>query len=255
LSADRERQESQKVKWRILSRSRAKSSFATFDVEMKKHHAKIKRIHVVDFDGALEDAERQLKNVGLGLWMLLDNAREPTEEEVEEERNALESHLQRLRELRNRARTSPVLFENSSDVPSCLVPHSLVHPYPLDSRPRFSYVLFHDNLYEASGPYTEDEFCLLVLEEFDRERRVFEKLHSVHVMGMEAVGTARRERVPEKTRIFVWRRDGGKCARCGSRERLEYDHIVPVAKGGSNTPRNIELLCEQCNRSKSDRIQ
>lgn len=36
---------------------------------------------------------------------------------------------------------------------------------------------------------------------------------------------------------------------------LEYDHIVPVSRGGSNTARNVELLCEVCNRSKGDRIQ
>ena len=59
-----------------------------------------------------------------------------------------------------------------------------------------------------------------------------------------------RERIPDPVRIFVWRRDGGKCVCCGSRERLEFDHIIPVADGGSSTERNIQLLCETCNRSK-----
>lgn len=53
----------------------------------------------------------------------------------------------------------------------------------------------------------------------------------------------------------VWRRDEGKCTKCGSQERLEYDHVIPVVKGGSNTSRNIQLLCEPCNRSKSAAIQ
>ncbi|MBL8217251.1 MAG: HNH endonuclease [Bryobacterales bacterium] len=48
----------------------------------------------------------------------------------------------------------------------------------------------------------------------------------------------------------VWRRDQGRCVRCGSKERLEYDHIIPIAMGGSNTVRNIQLLCERCNRVK-----
>jgi 5-methylcytosine-specific restriction endonuclease McrA len=43
-------------------------------------------------------------------------------------------------------------------------------------------------------------------------------------------------------------------AKCGSREYLEYDHIVPLSKGGSNTARNVELLCEKCNRSKGGNI-
>jgi Holliday junction DNA helicase RuvB len=64
-----------------------------------------------------------------------------------------------------------------------------------------------------------------------------------------------RSSIPSEVRREVWRRDGGKCVKCGSRERLEYDHIIPVTKGGSNTARNIELLCEACNRTKSDLIR
>jgi|GEM_PF-4495220 len=64
-----------------------------------------------------------------------------------------------------------------------------------------------------------------------------------------------RERIAPEVRRAVWIRDKGKCARCDSRERLEYDHIVPLSRGGSNTERNIELLCENCNRSKSDRVE
>ncbi len=222
---------------------------------MKKHHAKIRRVYIVDFASAVEETERRLKHVKCGMWMLFKEAKPPSEEDVEEERRSLESHLIFLHDLRNQARTAPIFFGNSSHVPSSLVSYNFLHQRPLDSRPWFSYLLFHDNLYEVTGPYTEEEFRLLVLEEFDRERRLFEKLHSVHVSGVEDSPTVQRERVPEQTRIFVWRRDGGKCTRCGSRERLEYDHIVPVSKGGSNTPRNIELLCEQCNRRKSDRIQ
>jgi 5-methylcytosine-specific restriction endonuclease McrA len=64
-----------------------------------------------------------------------------------------------------------------------------------------------------------------------------------------------RDAIPSAVRREVWRRDGGKCVRCGSRKNLEYDHIIPVSRGGSNTARNIELLCETCNRAKSDLIQ
>ena len=64
-----------------------------------------------------------------------------------------------------------------------------------------------------------------------------------------------RDAIPSAVRREVWRRDGGKCVKCGSRKNLEYDHIIPVAKGGSNTARNIELLCEKHNREKRDSIQ
>ena len=61
--------------------------------------------------------------------------------------------------------------------------------------------------------------------------------------------------IASEIRREVWRRDEGKCVKCGSRENLEYDHIIPLSKGGSNTARNIELLCEKHNREKRDFIQ
>ena len=64
-----------------------------------------------------------------------------------------------------------------------------------------------------------------------------------------------RDAIPSAVRREVWRRDEGKCKKCGSRKNLEYDHIIPVAEGGSNTARNIELLCENCNRSKGALIE
>lgn len=63
-----------------------------------------------------------------------------------------------------------------------------------------------------------------------------------------------RQRISEEVQIFVWRRDGGKCVICGNQENLEFDHIIPISKGGSNTARNIQLLCERCNRSKGNKI-
>ena len=63
-----------------------------------------------------------------------------------------------------------------------------------------------------------------------------------------------RQVIPDKVMSFVWNRDGGCCVKCGRQEKLEFDHIIPVSKGGSNTARNLQLLCEECNRIKRDKI-
>jgi hypothetical protein len=61
--------------------------------------------------------------------------------------------------------------------------------------------------------------------------------------------------ITQQVKDLVWNRDNGQCRECGSNEKLEFDHIIPYSKGGSNTYRNVQLLCESCNRKKkSDNI-
>jgi hypothetical protein len=43
----------------------------------------------------------------------------------------------------------------------------------------------------------------------------------------------RREPIPKSVKMYVWQRDGGRCVECGSKEKLEYDHIIPLAKGAA----------------------
>ena len=63
-----------------------------------------------------------------------------------------------------------------------------------------------------------------------------------------------REKLPAAIQVVVWERDGGRCVNCGSTEELEFDHIIPLSKGGANTIGNIQVLCRKCNAEKSDRI-
>lgn len=101
-----------------------------------------------------------------------------------------------------------------------------------------------------------DEVLLRVKHAVLRQERVIEKLRQ-EVEAFEAFESGRmasRQPIPRAVRMFVWERDGGRCRGCGSRERLEFDHIIPVSKGGSDTERNVQLLCEACNRSKGGAI-
>lgn len=58
--------------------------------------------------------------------------------------------------------------------------------------------------------------------------------------------------ISETTKKVVYARDGGVCKCCGSSQSLEYDHITPYSCGGSGDASNIQLLCQKCNRSKSN---
>jgi hypothetical protein len=58
------------------------------------------------------------------------------------------------------------------------------------------------------------------------------------------------DRVSAHVRRAVWTRDEGRCqwpvssgGICGSRLRVEFDHVVPRARGGPSTAENGRLLC------------
>ena len=111
-----------------------------------------------------------------------------------------------------------------------------------------SYALYRGTVWSCVRELEPQQWSLLADRFLEREAMEL----AAALAGGEPSET--RERIPTEVRRAVWVRDQGKCARCGSRERLELDHIVPVSRGGSNTERNIELLCEVCNRATSDAI-
>jgi 5-methylcytosine-specific restriction endonuclease McrA len=47
----------------------------------------------------------------------------------------------------------------------------------------------------------------------------------------------------------------GHCAYCGSTERIEADHRIPLYRGGSNEINNILPACRHCNRRKHRRTE
>jgi len=71
----------------------------------------------------------------------------------------------------------------------------------------------------------------------------------------------RSRHIPAAVRDKIFIRDQGKCTyvgrtgrRCGATRGLHIDHIVPYARGGTNTANNLRLLCAKHNRLEAERL-
>lgn len=62
--------------------------------------------------------------------------------------------------------------------------------------------------------------------------------------------------IPTEVKKEVWKRDQGKCVKCGETKNLHFDHDLPFSKGGTSlTAKNVRLLCMRHNLQKSDKIE
>jgi len=71
-------------------------------------------------------------------------------------------------------------------------------------------------------------------------------------------GTSDRH-IPAEVQRAVRERDGDRCTfvgtggkRCDETTRLEWDHVVPVAHGGTSTAGNLRLVCRTHNQYAAD---
>ena len=65
-----------------------------------------------------------------------------------------------------------------------------------------------------------------------------------------ALSRVERGKVTNKIRFKVYEKDGYRCRKCGSKNNLEIDHIIPIARGGKSTFDNLQTLCHDCNQRK-----
>ena len=65
-----------------------------------------------------------------------------------------------------------------------------------------------------------------------------------------------RALITDELRMNILKEGNFRCALCGATAkdgvRLEVDHIIPIAKGGTSDKSNLQVLCHRCNKGKSD---
>lgn len=112
------------------------------------------------------------------------------------------------------------------------------------------YWRFRNKFYwENEGLKAEEVYALLVTKE-QRKRQQIDRAQATVAIGSEPRGAVRRA-IPDDLKQYIWTRDGGRCQSCGSTTELQFDHIIPLAMGGSSNAENLQILCGPCNRSKS----
>lgn len=85
----------------------------------------------------------------------------------------------------------------------------------------------------------------------------FEKQNRINQDNKEIVVDTKNKRIKfsKKIRKEVYRKSDGKCLLCGKfidYDDFTVDHIVPLAKGGTNDISNLQCTCKRCNSIKQD---
>jgi hypothetical protein len=118
-----------------------------------------------------------------------------------------------------------------------------------DTSNKRTWWMFRNEFYWEDEGLSGKQVMALILDKIQQKERKIENAIARTSEQKQKI-TSFRQPMSSNVKTYVWQRDGGRCVICGSKERLEFDHIIPIAKRGSNTARNIQLLCEKCNRIK-----
>ncbi len=106
---------------------------------------------------------------------------------------------------------------------------------------------------------TQDAWKVKNKEKIQAQQRAWTENNRGKVRLYTRMANARRRsnglRNPTAVVADLQNRQKGMCAICSVRLKGKFhiDHIMPLARGGENLPRNLQLLCVPCNLSKRDK--
>ena len=127
------------------------------------------------------------------------------------------------------------------------------NPVEFMKSPTHRYLWVDTAFYEAEIDLSLEEAAALVrVEEIKRSRKI-QRAIEVSQGGPKYV-RVNRGAIPDEVKHFIWTRDSGSCVSCGSKSDLQFDHVIPLALGGSNEVGNLQLLCATCNRQKGSSL-
>ena len=160
-----------------------------------------------------------------------------------------------------------------------LVMHDTGEPLPADSNiARMRIGIFDIRVYRRLVSASVDAGLLFVKDDGSVSAAIFERNRERWAKEFEARSAAAQERedryrdvrradrrvrqaVKEPTREDVWRKTSGKCVYCGvglttladQPNSFRVDHVLPVARGGTEDIGNLVPSCFTCNAKKSDK--
>src|SRR3972149_2758536 len=146
--------------------------------------------------------------------------------------------------------------EHYEYIKNCLKTGILGNSKPLDDKNRKIFQADVDN-------FNLDNYTIDIPQEIlEMQCTVFGHICPVVFVAEGATETAEPRRqgryIPFQVKMRVVRRDNYTCQVCRKHLRdneVEFDHIIPVSKGGSSEEHNIRLTCFKCNRDKHDHVE